>query len=128
MNDAVVALIKCDEKILVGKKIKSSKKQLAGMYHIPGEVKYDNESDHEALKRCAKEELGLEINVGAYVGKSSTPTGREARWYECSSNTYILRIGSDLEDAIWVSKTEALRLCAHNIKSWSMEVINYFKE
>lgn len=78
---AVIALIRYEDKIIIGKKKESSPKKLSGLWHIPGERIEPEESDETALRRCAKEELGLEnLTIGNYLGKHTTPTSKsEAR-------------------------------------------------
>ena len=80
IKHAVVAVVNCRDKILLGKKRKDSPKFLAGEWHIPGETVEDGESDQEALIRGMREEAGLEIEVGKYLGSHATPTSqREAK-------------------------------------------------
>ena|SRR5271157_601738 len=106
---AVVAIINYQDKILVGKKKSNSEKALAGQWHIPGETVIGNETDEEALKRGMKEETGLDIRVGKYLGSSVTPTNKsEARWYECFANTDKAIPGSDLERLVWIDKDTSL--------------------
>ena len=126
---AVIAIINYQNKILIGKKKSSSLKFLSGEWHIPGETVQQGESDKEALIRGMKEETGLEIRVGKYIGFHITPSSKkEARWYECFSDTNEAVPGDDLEDLKWVSKKDALRFCGSRaIAFWSKEVIKYFQ-
>ena len=101
---AVVGIINYKgDSVLVGKKKSDSKKFLAGEWHIPGgKVEY-GETDEIALKREMKEETGLDIIVGDYLGSHKTPKSKsEARWYECISLTDNVIPGDDLEDAKFV--------------------------
>ena len=108
---------------------KISKKFLAGEWHVPGENVEDNESDEEALIRGIKEEAGLEISVGEYLGNHITSTGKEAKWYECFAESDKLIVGSDLEDAKFVPRDEVLIYCGKRAKDlWSEEIQNYFRE
>jgi 8-oxo-dGTP pyrophosphatase MutT (NUDIX family) len=127
---AVVAIINIDCKILIGKKRKDSLKFLAGEWHIPGETVEDDETDEAALIRGMREETGLEIKVGRYLGSHITPTSqKEARWYECFALDGELKHGSDLEDINLVEKNQVLRLCSPRATSfWPEEIQNYFQE
>ena len=125
---AVVAIINYQNKILIGKKKSNSKKFLRGEWHIPGETVQQGESDKEALIRGMMEETELEIRVGKYVGSHITPSSKkEARWYECFSDTDDAVPGDDLEDLKWVSKKDALRFCGSRTTTWSKEILNYFQ-
>lgn len=127
---AVIAIVNYKNKILLGKKKKDSPKVLAGEWHIPAETIENDESDESALIRGIKEETSLEITVGDYLCSDITPTSqRNVRWYECFANTQEITIGSDLEDAKWVTKKEALNTCSPRaIKYWPEKILNYFKE
>lgn len=127
-NHAVVAVINYEDKVFLGKKSRDSQKFLAGEWHVPGETVHDEESDEQALIRGMREETGLEITVGAYLGSHTTPTGKEARWYDCYTKTDRFKCGSDLEEGAWVPKNQVLEHCgtrATNI--WSEEIKKYFR-
>lgn len=126
---AVVAIVIYNGKILLGKKKSSSKKFLAGEWHVPGESLEKGESDETALIRGVKEEAGIEIKIGKYIGSHITPTSKkEARWYECFAETDKILVGSDLEAACWVEKSEVLEKCSSRATSlWPKEIIEYFK-
>ncbi|MEK6914087.1 MAG: NUDIX domain-containing protein [Nanoarchaeota archaeon] len=126
---AVVAVVNYNGKILLGKKNKNSKKFLAGEWHVPGENVEDNESDDEALIRGIKEEAGLEIVVGEYLGSHITNTGKEAKWYECFAESDKLIVGSDLEDAKFIPRNEVLIYCDRKAKDlWPEKIKDYFKQ
>ena len=128
MGHAVVAVVNYDGRILLGKKLKTSSKMLAGKWHIPGESVESNESDEEALIRGMREEAGLEIKVGRYLGSSITPSSKnEAKWYECFSSTDNIIPGSDLEDAKFVQRNEVLNYCDERFKDYPKEIQDYFK-
>lgn len=125
---AVVAIINYQNKILIGKKKSDSEKFLSGLWHIPGETIIWNETDERALKRGMKEETGLNITVGKYIGSSVTPTSKsEARWYECFSQTEDVNPRSDLEKLAWIDKEDVLFLLPlQSISLWPKEVREYF--
>ncbi|SRR3989344_8097383 len=129
IKHAVVAVVNCRDKILLGKKRKDSPKFLAGEWHIPGETVEDGESDQEALIRGMREEAGLEIEVGKYLGNHATPTSqREAKWYECSAKTDKVFVGSDLEDIKWIPRKEVLNYCSPRATElWPQNIQDYFR-
>lgn len=127
IKDVVVAVIYHNNLVAIGKKRSDSTKALAGKWHIPGGNINDYEPDHLALKREALEELGLEITVRDYIGRSTSLTGKRVRWYECHSPSPILRPSDDLEDAKWVTLREAYEIVKDQSDRWSSEVLNYFE-
>jgi len=125
--NAVIAVINYNGKIVLGKKRPDSKKFLAGMWHVPGENVENGESDEATIIRGVREELGLKVKVGKYIGKHLTPTGKEARWYECFANSDNAIPFSDIEEIKWVSKKEVLNICSERVcSSWPKEIISYF--
>jgi len=126
---AVVAIINYQDKVLIGKKKSNSKKFLRGEWHIPGETVKQGEFDEEALVRGMREEIGIEIKVGRYIISHITPSSKkEARWYECFSDTDNVIPGSDLERLKWVLKKDALNFCGNRaIALWPKEIIEYFQ-
>jgi ADP-ribose pyrophosphatase YjhB (NUDIX family) len=128
VKHAVVGVVVYNGKILLGKKRKDSTKFLAGEWHVPGETVEDNETDEQALIRGIKEEAGIEIKVGRYLGTHTTPTSqREARWYECSALSDNVKASSDLEDIRWVDRREVMNICSQRATSlWSKDIQMYF--
>jgi len=126
--DSVVAIINYEDNILIGKKRSDSLKKLAGQWHILGERIEKGENDEQALIRGVREEAGIEIKVGRYIGLSITPTSRsEARWYECSYVSGELRAGDDLEEIKHIPKNEVLNSCSEEAVSlWPKEIKDYF--
>ena len=105
---AVAAVINYDGRVLIGRKREDSKKKLSGQLHILGGNVEEGETDEEAIIREVKEESGLEVKVGKYLGSGKTPTtGREIRWYECFSDTDEVCPASDVDYLMWVSKEQA---------------------
>lgn len=124
---AVIGIVNNNGKILIGKKRSDSKKFLRGEWHIPGETLEKGETDESALIRGIRDEAGINIKVGRYLGSHTTSTQKEARWYECFSETDKLIPGSDLEEARWVLKDQVLRFCGERAVSlWPQEIIDYF--
>ncbi len=125
---AVVAIINYKDKILIGKKRTDSRKFLRGEWHVPGETVENDETDEQALIRGMRQETGLDITMGKYVGSSITPTSqKEARWYECFVKTDSVNPGSDLEELRWVDKKDVLSECSSKtIQLWGKDIISYF--
>jgi ADP-ribose pyrophosphatase YjhB (NUDIX family) len=127
MKSGVVAVVIHEGKILLGKKRSDSSKFLAGRWHIPGETIEIGEDDKGALIRGIREEAGIGIYVGDYIGKSLSPSHHELRWYECFAPSDKIIAGSDLEDVQWVSKNTILPFLDLEVKQfWSKEIVNYF--
>jgi len=124
---AVVAIVNYKGKVLVGRKNDNSKKFLAGKWHLPAESVEGRESDEEALVRGIREEASIDIEVGRYVGKDTTPSGKEARWYECSALSDRIIPGGDLEAVAWVPKREVLAFIGKRTVSWPEEMKKYFE-
>lgn len=124
---AVISIVNYNGKILLGKKRANSGKFMAGKWHLPGENIEEGESDEQALVRGVFEETGVRVRVGKFLGNYPTPTGKSANFYECFVLTDKISIGSDLEDAKWVSKTEVLEYCKDRVNLWPKEVREYFK-
>jgi len=123
----VVAVVIYNGKILLGKKRSDSKKFLAGKWHIPGETIEFGEDDKTTLIRGIKEEAGLEICVGDYIGNSLSPNKHNLRWYECFARSDKIFAGSDLEDVKWVEKNEVLNSVDSLLFSlWPEEIKKYF--
>ncbi|HIJ98387.1 TPA: NUDIX hydrolase [archaeon] len=125
---AVIAVVKNNSgKFLLGRKRRDSEKFLSGKWHIPGETLHDLESDVDGLKRCAREEAGIKIKVGKYLGSHFTPSGKLANWYECFAVTEDIRAGSDLAECGWFEKREVASICGERLISiWPEGVREYF--
>jgi len=114
--------------ILIGKKNLDKEGFLKGKWHIPGETLEPGEDDKSALIRGIKEETGIEIIVGRYLGKYLTPKNNEVRWYECVALNYDIKVGSDLSDAKWVPRKKVLKYCdRESILLWPKEVLKYLE-
>lgn len=125
---AVVALIEKDGLILVGKKNTSSKKVLAGKWHIPGETVEGNETDYQALERGMLEEARIIVSPNKLIGTHTTGHGTRVNWYSCTTDTFDVVAGSDLEDIQWVPREKVKDLCTEEVFGfWPREVQEYLK-
>ena len=112
---------------MLGKKRRDSYKVLAGHWHVPGETVEEGETDESALIRGVKEETGLDITVGRYIGCSITPTShKQARWYECFATSDKAIPGSDLEEVRWVFRNSVLTECGQKSIEWPDDIKDYF--
>lgn len=64
---------------MLGRKIYNANKILSDKWHIPGETKKEEETDEEALVRGIKEEAGIQIKVGKYLGFHKFKDGNIAK-------------------------------------------------
>jgi 8-oxo-dGTP diphosphatase len=69
----VAAVIQRDGKILACRR--APHKSLAGLWEFPGGKLEPGETDEVALAREIREELGIEIAVGAFIAESVAPAG-----------------------------------------------------
>lgn len=65
---AVAAIIKNNDRILMGKKRRDSSGTLSGEWHFPGETIEGGETDQEAIIRGLQEEAGVEIEIVGFIG------------------------------------------------------------
>ncbi|MBU1159772.1 NUDIX domain-containing protein [Patescibacteria group bacterium] len=127
VREAVAAVVRCNNKILVVKKNEGSEGFLSGKWHIPGETLEEDEDDVTGLLRGIKEEAGIEIAVIRYLSSSTTPRGTIVRWYECIPLTMDIIAGSDVSDAKWALKDEVKNICDDEaISLWPKEIKRYF--
>jgi 8-oxo-dGTP diphosphatase len=69
----VAAVIQRDGRILACRR--APHKSLAGLWEFPGGKVEPGETDEVALAREIREELGIEITVGAFIAESVAPAG-----------------------------------------------------
>lgn len=77
----------------------------AGLWSLPGGKVDEGESDPIALARELREETGLAVAVGAFVGRVERPAPSgvfDIHDYACSVTGGELRAGDDAIDARWV--------------------------
>lgn len=103
-----------------------------GTITLPRETQYLQESPIACLSRGAKEELGLTINIGRYLGSLSSSFIREdgtrveknTDYFQAKSvnKTISKKTFTELTDTvIWVSLSEALKIL---LKQGAVEGVN----
>lgn len=123
---AVAGIVNGDDLVLIVKK-KKGPGFMSEKWHIPGETAEGDESDETALIRGIKEEAGIEVKVGKYIGCHRSPKHTLIRWYECVPVTYDLCPGSDAEDAKWVPREDVSTECHPvAVSVWPKEIREYF--
>ena len=130
---AVGAVIKHNDQILIGKKIKCTKNPkhpISEEWHLPGGHIKKGETDEEALIREIQEETGIKIKVLHYIDKTIIHQQKVIlKWYLCSPITHDLKAGDDLTAVKYVDKSKVQESCGPNaIKVWPLKVKSCFKQ
>ena len=100
----IKGLNKYQDHFIFGLKKQNRGKEIDGMWHLPGETIEEGETAIDAIVRGGIEELEINVKVGKNIVNELTPDGTYAHWYECTTEDYILKPGSDLDGAIWIRK------------------------
>ena len=85
----VAAVIVRDGKVLACRR--APHKSLAGLWEFPGGKVEPGETDEVALAREIREELDVDITVGAFIAESVEPAGEAM----IRLNAYWARLGAD---------------------------------
>lgn len=126
-REAVVAIVRHERNILLGKKKEGGNRVTAGKWHIPGETLESGEDDIAALKRGMLEEAGIVVEPGKLLGVNQPEKGTQVRWYECSTENTEIVAGGDLVDVMWVPIAEVVAWCDEMKALWPKEVTEYFE-
>lgn len=68
MKIVTAAILVKDGKALIAKR--KSTYRMKNKWKLPGGTNEDGESPEEGLKRVIKEELGIDVTIGEYIGES----------------------------------------------------------
>jgi 8-oxo-dGTP diphosphatase len=101
----VAAVIEYEGLLLACRRAKH--KSQSGFWEFPGGKVERGESDQEALAREVEEELGIQVEVGNFICKStSDASGTEIEMftYLCKLNSLAPTSSSDHDKLIWVSR------------------------
>ena len=121
-SHVVRAIISCGNDILLGKR-----RDLPSEWDIPARNVVKGESYDDALKICVKEQTGIDITIGSYLGGGKINCGRAARWYECFAKAKNGTPHGELEEIIWVPKNKVIVQCGEMVTSlWSKSIREYF--
>lgn len=104
----VKGLITFKGEILIGKKEEDDDHPIGGEWHIlGGHLKY-GEQPEEAMKREAKEETGLEVEVHQVVDVMTWSDRNQALsvLYHCEASSRDAEAKDDLQEVKWVSADE----------------------
>ncbi len=104
----VKGLITCKGEILIGKKEESEEHPIGGEWHILGGHLEHGEQPEEAMKREAKEETGLNVDVHQVIDVMTWSNQNEALsiLYHCEASSRDAEAKDDLQDIKWVSPEE----------------------
>jgi len=67
--EVVTGILVSGNRVLVTQRLKNA--HMGGLWEFPGGKREAGESEHEALKRELREELGVEVEVGACLHRES---------------------------------------------------------
>ena len=107
----VAAVIVRDGKVLACRR--APHKSLAGLWEFPGGKVEPGETDEVALAREIREELGIDITVGAFIAESVAPAGETmihliAYWAETTTGGEFSSTDHDLME--WMSPASLLEV------------------
>lgn len=100
-----------------------------GKYFLPGGGIENNETHKECLKREALEEMGMDIEVGYFVGcaRRYFYSTNEDKYYLSEGHFYICDIGKKISKPIevdhnlkWMEPFEAKENLFHEHQSWAV--------
>lgn len=96
--------------------VKRAHEPSKGKWSLPGGRVEPGETDHSAVQREVREETGLSVTIGAFVGRVRRPAPHgtyEILDYSCWSNEQEISPGDDAADAIWADSATFATLDAN---------------
>lgn len=114
---------------------KDQRKQVAiiqtsdSKYFLPGGGIENNETHEECLKREAIEEMGMNIEMGHFLGcaRRYFYSTKEFKYYVSEGNFYLCNIGEQIQKPIeedhfltWMDPSEAIENLFHEHQSWAV--------
>jgi mutator protein MutT len=106
----VAALIEKDGRFLIAQR--GGNDSFAGKWEFPGGKVREGERDEEALQREIREELGVEIGVGAFEAETEhayPELSVHLLFYRCDVASGIIERSADHEALAWVTPQEMER-------------------
>lgn len=99
----VKGLITCKGEILIGKKEESEEHPIGGEWHILGGHLEHGEQPEEAMKREAKEETGLDVDVHQIVDVMTWDSGESVKIiFHCEAKNKNAEAADDLQEVKWI--------------------------
>lgn len=99
----VKGLITCKGEILIGKKEESEEHPIGGEWHILGGHLEHGEQPEEAMKREAKEETGLDVDVHQIVDVMTWDSGESLKIiFHCEAKNKNAKAVDDLQEVKWI--------------------------
>lgn len=103
--------------------------QCDGEYFLPGGGIEENETHEQCLKREAIEEMGMEVEMGAFIGRANRyfySTG-EFVYYLNEGYFYLCKMGRQLGEPLesdhflfWLEPPVAMERLFHEHQSWAV--------
>lgn len=103
-----------------------------GRYFLPGGGIEDNETHEECLKREALEEMGMDIEIGFFLGSANRYffSTNEFKHYLNEGYFYICNIGKKICEPIekdhflkWIEPSKAIKILFHEHQSWAVSEV-----
>ncbi|WP_273129220.1 NUDIX hydrolase [Bacillus weihaiensis] len=100
-----------------------------GKYFLPGGGIEDIETHVECLKREALEEMGMDIEIGNFIGRSNQYfySTNEFKHYLSEGYFYLGNVGKKISDpleedhsVIWIEPSKAIKNLFHEHQSWAV--------
>lgn len=111
----VAAAIVANDRVIAARR--APHQRLAGYWEFPGGKVEQGEHDEAALEREIREELGIDVRVGRWLGTSFTwqgAQGIELALFACTFPGLLDHVGglrsTDHDDLVWCSRAELLVL------------------